>query len=324
MSRASRAAAGVLLGAALLAWLLATVDLRAAWAAVRAAAPAAVAGIAGLTLAFLTLKSWRWRLLLGAMPVSSALLLRGVLLGSALNYALPQAGEAARIAILHDAAQRPAAALLASIAAERVMDLLAVTLLASLVAAGPAADAGGLPVAPVLLACSIAAAGIVALVLRAPDSCARAAARAVAWAGPGAVARVRRHAGEAIAGLQPLRSPRVVGAGLALSLLQWGCMAGAVALAMRSVGLPPEPSAAALTTVVLVAGLLLPSAPGYAGTTQAAFVVALVPLGHAAESALAASLVYNLAVVCTVLGVALPFALPRGRARASRRAGHAG
>jgi uncharacterized membrane protein YbhN (UPF0104 family) len=312
VSRAARVAAGLLLGAALLAWLIATVDLRGAAAAARAATPGSVAGIGGLTLAFLLLKTWRWRVLLGEMPAPRRLLLRGVMLGSALNYVLPQAGEAARVAILHDGPRRPPAALLASIAAERVMDMLAVALLASIVATGPAGAVGGLPVAPVLLACSLAAVGIVALAIRAPAGFAEGLARGVAWAGAGAADSVRRHARDAIAGLQPLRSPRVVAAAFALSALQWACMAGAVALAMAGVGLAPEPSAAALTTVVLVAGLLLPSAPGYAGTTQAAFVVALAPLGNDPGSALAASLVYNVVVVGTVLVVALPFALPRG------------
>ena len=306
MTPALRATLGLFVGAALLAWLLPVVDLRAALATATAASPLAVAGIAALTLLFLLFKAWRWRVLLGSMPAPPTLLLRSVLLGSALNYALPHAGEAVRIALVHDGSRRPAAALLSSIGVERIMDLLVITLLALAVAAGPGATVGGVPLAQLLLPCAIVAVTLLAAVIAAPGPALAACTRIAALAGGRLAAFVVRHAADALSGLQVLRSAGVTGFALLLSAAQWACMAGCIAFAMAGVGMVPDPSAVALTLVALVAGLLLPSAPGYAGTTQAAFVLALAAFGHGQATSLAASLVYNVIVVATVLGAALP------------------
>lgn len=315
MTPALRAAVGVLVGAALLAWLLPVVDLRRALATATAAPPSLVAGIVALTLVFLLLKAWRWQVLIGAMRAPAGLLLRSVLLGSALNYALPHAGEAARIALVQDGPRRPAAALLSSIGVERIMDLLVIALLGAVVAAGPGATVGGVPLARLLWPAVTVAVVLLAAVIAAPQPVLGLLTRIAAVAGERAAALVGRHAADALSGLQSLRSAGVTGVALLLSAAQWACTAACIALAMVAAGLAPSPSSVALTLVALVAGLLLPSAPGYAGTTQAAFVLALAPFGHAQAGALAASLIYNVAVVAAVLCAALPCALPWLRVR---------
>lgn len=315
MTPALRAALGVLVGVALLAWLLPAVDLRRALATASSAPPSRVAGIVALTLLFLLLKAWRWQVLLGAMRAPAGLLLRSVLLGSALNYALPHAGEAARVALVQDGSRRPAAALLSSIGVERIMDLLVIALLAAVVAAGPGATVGGVPLAQLLLPVVTVAVALLAAMIAAPQPVLGIFTRMAACAGARVAALVGRHAADALNGLQALRSAGVTGVALLLSVAQWACTAACIALAMAAAGLAPSPSAVALTLVALVAGLLLPSAPGYAGTTQAAFVLALAPFGHDQASALAASLVYNVSVVATVLCAALPCALPWLRVR---------
>ena len=67
------------------------------------------------------------------------------------------------------------------------------------------------------------------------------------------------------------------------------------------------PQMAAIAVLVLcVAGLTLPSAPGYLGTTQLAFTAGLGAFSVSAEHAFAGSIVYNFLVVVPVFLLGLP------------------
>jgi uncharacterized membrane protein YbhN (UPF0104 family) len=59
--------------------------------------------------------------------------------------------------------------------------------------------------------------------------------------------------------------------------------------------------------VLTVIGVSLPTAPGYVGSIQLAFVLALKPAGVAPESALAASMFYHVLAYVSVVGGGLVF-----------------
>ena len=62
---------------------------------------------------------------------------------------------------------------------------------------------------------------------------------------------------------------------------------------MQAFGLELPLAAALSVLVAAVIGMMLPAAPGYIGTFQLAFTLALAPFGVSAADALAASLFYH-------------------------------
>ena len=256
-------------------------------------------------VAFVWAKTARWRLLLGPGAPQTIALLRPVTSGLALNALVPHSGEFVRAFALQRRHGFAASAVLSSIVAERVFDLFGVLVLA----------AGALtvvPVAPALLA-AVRLLALVAVVL--------AACVIAALAVPGPMrhfaallsrplperlaARLLAEVDAAFAGLAAVRSPRTSLAVFAWSLVQWlavaACTAGSAAVAGETIGAGP----AILVVVGIVVAFLLPNAPGYAGSVQAAFRVTLVPLGVAPEAALAASFVYQLLMVLPLVVVGL-------------------
>jgi uncharacterized membrane protein YbhN (UPF0104 family) len=63
-----------------------------------------------------------------------------------------------------------------------------------------------------------------------------------------------------------------------------------------AIGLAASLSASVAVLALMVVGVTLPTAPGYLGTTQLAFVVGLGVSGVPIEQAFASSLVYSLTV----------------------------
>jgi uncharacterized membrane protein YbhN (UPF0104 family) len=264
----------------------------------------AIAVLAG-TVAFVWAKAARWRLLLGADAPPTLVLLRPVTSGLALNALVPHSGEFVRAFALQRRHGFAASAVLSSIVAERVFDLVGVLVLA-------AAALTTVPVAPALLAAvrllalvaAVLAAGVVAS-LAAPGPVRRAAATLLRPLPAALGRRVLAEVDAALAGLAPVRSLRTSCAVFAWSLVQWlavaACTAGSAAVAGTQIDAGP----AILVVVGIVVAFLLPNAPGYAGSVQAAFRVTLVPLGVAPEAALAASFAYQLLMVLPVVVVGL-------------------
>jgi uncharacterized protein (TIRG00374 family) len=95
-------------------------------------------------------------------------------------------------------------------------------------------------------------------------------------------------------GLQSLKSPALATALVAISLLRWMLAAAMAWLCVLSYG--PAVSLGLAMVVVGVAALAvsLPSAPGFIGPIQAAFVLALTPFGVSQEVAFAASAMFLL------------------------------
>ena len=254
------------------------------------------------TAVFVYAKSARWRLLLGGRGAPSTLtLLRPVTAGLALNALVPHAGEFVRAFALQRRHGYAASAVLSSIVAERVFDLFGVLILA----------AGALalvPVSPSLYA----SVRVLALFAAALALCVLAAVAVPHLVRRMAVMLLRplparlhdmllTHVDAALTGLAPVRSPATSLAVLAWSLLQWlavaVCAAGAAAVAGHAIGAGP----ALLVVVGIVVAFLLPNAPGYAGSVQVAFRLALEPAGVPADAALAASFVYQLLMVLPLI-----------------------
>ena len=251
-------------------------------------------------------------------PVSTAQAARSMMAGYVTSLLLPQpAGELARLTVAtRDLGVSPAAAT-ASIAIERVLDLLlALLLVAAVTPFAPHTDPRLLGATRVLSA--LAALGCIALALAmgAPAACRALFEPIFALLPQHAAAWCRHHFDDLLRSLGQLSSAHRMLRYCLLSLAQtalWGCCIG---VSLYAAGIAPGAVAVILTTALFTLALLLPSAPGYIGSLQLAYVAALVPLGVATPQAIAASLYLH--VLFNALLIALGLAV-FGRHWLSRR-----
>ena len=108
----------------------------------------------------------------------------------------------------------------------------------------------------------------------------------------------------AMLALSSLKSPRRLTLLIGYSILQWGIMSAMVWLSLLAFETFIPLSLAIIVVTVLSLAVTIPSAPGYVGAIQAAFVFALVPFGVKQEIAFAASVFFLVAhwVPVTIIG----------------------
>ena len=91
-----------------------------------------------------------------------------------------------------------------------------------------------------------------------------------------------------------MKSLRLVIRSVVLSLLQWLLVGIAVYAALQSVVVEISMAAAIVTLAAIVLAVSLPAAPGFFGTIQLAFVLALMPYGVSEGDALAGSIIFHI------------------------------
>ena len=94
--------------------------------------------------------------------------------------------------------------------------------------------------------------------------------------------------------MHSMKSLRLVIRSVVLSLLQWLLVGLAIFAALRSVGVDINIAAAVVTLAATVLAVSLPAAPGFFGTVQLAFVLALLPYGVTENDALAGSVIFHI------------------------------
>jgi len=98
----------------------------------------------------------------------------------------------------------------------------------------------------------------------------------------------------ALTALHSLKSIRLVISSALLSFLQWALVGLAIYAALRSVGVDINMGGAVVTLAATVLAVSLPAAPGFFGTIQLAFVLALLPYGVSENDALAGSVIFHI------------------------------
>ncbi len=295
--------AGAALGAAFL-WLAlrrgdAALAGRAVWACDWRWA--AVAWLAAL--AFMALKTWRWQRLLRPLHhFEFAAVHAAVYAGTAANLVVPHSGEVLRASLLGLKAHHPTSPLLATVGLERVLDFLALAVLALCgVALAPQRPAWLWLIAGVALALAALGVGLIVIWLR-PTAAIRSGVKALLGRlPPRAGAWLAQQLGRGAQGLKVAHSPAAGLGLLCLSVLQWSCVVLAIAASAMAVAAQPGWAACILVFALMVLGLTLPSPPIQIGATQWAFVFGLEWAGVAADRGLAASLVYTVAVLAWML-----------------------
>ena len=305
---------GVGLGAAFLWLALRAVDVQAALVIALQADQFDAFGIVICGLAFVGAKVVRWGWIVGHLrPLPPRRLFAPVLAGIAVNYAIPHGGELVRAWMVGEREGLSKAALLASIAVERLFDFCAILLLGlvSLLAGRAVLATLGAPLWALLTFVLVILAATLPFAVW-PERALSLSRTLLAPIPARARERVMWHLDQGSAGLSALQRGATASRVLMLSIVQWVLMAACAWLSLRAVGIEPGFLHAVAIVLLLVAGTTLPTAPAHVGTTQVAFLLAAAPFGVGREEAIAASLVYNvfLPVPLIVVGVGVLLRAP--------------
>lgn len=313
-----RATLGIAISAVALILVIRSVDLAAAWDALKTAQPAWLLVMVGFSSADVLLRALRWRVLLSPIGRVRYLdSLASLLVGYLANNVLPaRLGEIVRS---HDLGERTGlskVAILGTIVVERVVDTLVVVIIAAvailvLSVRGVVASAVlvGLAVTGLLVVGIFV--GLVAHRLPGAD---RVSAFLNRWPTVHSLLiRLRT-------GLAVTRHLRVMVVAVILTLAAWSCTVLAFTAAAQSVGIQPTMGQAALLAAGTALATAVPAAPGYVGTFELAVVTIAASVGIDRESALAFGvLVHVSSLLITSIGGAVAL-LAGGRRRARVRA----
>ena len=301
MSRRRLIQAAVLLviGVLILYGLLRTVHPDQVASAIRGANPGWIAiGLAGY-LAFIVIRGWRWLIILEASAPAVTLgdATAVTAIGFAVNAVSPfKLGELLRIGTIAPRARIGVGEATATVVVERVLDVLALLVIAVVAAAisGGGSTSFGLWSGVVVIAVASLALGAVAYLMVSHPQATLAAIDRIAARLPTVVgAFVDRFAASALKGLASLRSPgRLAAAGL-LSVLIWLCIDVGLMACFRA--LTPQlafPSLALACTIFIISQAISIT-PGSVGTYEGFFLLVLSTFGARPAALVAAAAVLN-------------------------------
>lgn len=302
-------AAGIALGGVLLWLAVRDTDLGGITTSFRSAN--AMLGIPLLLGAagFYFLKAARWRDILSpALQVRTRDLIPSMMAGAAGNNLLPaHMGEFIRIYILGRERSVSKAVLLATLVAERLFDIIAVLLLFSGALLFVDVAASLRPAVSFLLIVAVAGSALAYLMARHPDRLV-GVVESLSRGLPTAFAmRAITLANRVVLGFRALRDRRLFLRILVNSVLQWALMGACIYMALQAFAIDVPFQAAIVVLACVVAGLTLPTSPGFVGTIQYCFVLGLAPFDVDSTRALAASLFYHTLLWLSVTTTGLVF-----------------
>ena len=256
----------------------------------------------GFTLLNLWLRAYRWRFLLQPVKsVSTNSLLSATAIGYMANNLLPaRLGELVRAYVLGKQEQISKTASFATIVYERIVDVFSLLVLLWLVfldVPGPEwLNASAIS----LLVLNIAAFVIVLFVERHRERTAAFVERATSRLPDRLRAKINEGTAAFITGLGAVRDARALIPISVMTFLIWLSAALAAYYCFGALDLD-VPLVASVTVIVLISfGSMIPSAPGYVGTTQYASIVALALYGVGNNEALAYSILYHASIFIPV------------------------
>jgi uncharacterized protein (TIRG00374 family) len=262
---------------------------------------------------FYWLKAIRWSyLLLPAKKVSARDLVPPMIIGFAGNNVLPvRLGELLRVFVLGKEQNIPKSMVLATVVLERMFDaisLLIILTTATYVASIISVDLTTVRrlLMVVVVITFTAAYGIVF----APKWLAQTAKSALAVLPDSFGESVSVRFGYLQQGFASLRQKKALVQIFLNSLVQWLFMSFCVVLAIQAFNVNVPPVAAIFVLGLVVAGISIPSAPGFVGTIEYCFVLGLGFFGVDASAALGIGLFYH-AITFTSVTLAGAFCLRR-------------
>ena len=275
------------------------------WASIRTASRPMLLAAALVNILSIVVKGVRWWVFLRPIGATSLpLALRATFAGAGLNNVLvANGGEAARVVFVSRSAHITSAKVVATLALERLFELVGYVVLLSL-----AATFLDLPhtverVKPFAIATLVAMGALLVWLLRRPDVVeAVAGPKPATWQG-----RLKQYGSRFVGTIAAVSSgPRFLAA-LLLSVLAWGLQVATYQMTARAAHFP-------MTTVATIAALLLVNlgflfrlTPGNVGVFQTAYAAAAVAFGLDRNQAIAVALLIQAQQILpvTALGVLL-------------------
>ena len=275
------------------------------WRAITDASPLVLLAAAIVKLVSLALKGIRWWIFLRPVGATSLwLALRATFAGAGLNNVLiANSGEAARVIFVARAAHIPSAKVLATLALERLFELIGyVIMLALAVSLLPLPHALERTRPFAWLALAVITAGLIYLVRRTERSEETILVNPTGWR-----ARTRQYGQrfmQALAGVST--GPRFVGA-LLLSVAGWALQLATYALTARAAHFPLPLVGTVACILAVNIGFAIRATPGNVGVFQMLYAVTASAFGMNAESAIAVAFLIQTQQILpvTILGIAM-------------------
>ena len=257
---------------------------------------------------YLVLRALRWHLLLADVSknLPFSVLFRATVWGTAANSLIPHSGEVLRSFAVRKDLDTTASKVLGTIATERIFDFITVIILTASILVTYSENPNVLVSALITLSLMGSVVVVAALVICARSRYIRAIFNVLSRVLPRLASEKLLWQFEQLAfGIQQsLKAPKlhfIIG----LSFLQWMAIATCIYTSMLSVGITPSYWVALIVLPLTIAGLTLPTAPGYLGTIQVAFLIALEGIGFSEEKVLASSFVYLGTISLPVITISL-------------------
>ena len=282
-----------------------SVQWREVWTAMRASSLGLLLAAAVVNLVSIAVKGVRWWLFLRPIGVPSlALAMRGTFVGAGLNNILiANGGEAARVVYVSRAAGAPAAAVLATLAMERLFEMVGYVITLSLAITFltlPPSLQGARPFAMVAL---VVMAGLLVMLLWGPRRKDLAAID-----GTGMWPRARRFGRSFMESLRAISSgPRFAGA-LAVSIAVWALQAATYHLTAMAAGLPIPLVGTIACLLAVNIGFAVRATPGNLGVFQMMYAVTAMGFGADKDLATGTAFLIQAQQILPVTALGLAFA----------------
>lgn len=247
---------------------------------------------------FYWLKALRWRMLLSpAYQVTTGDLVPAMMAGAAGNNLLPaHFGEIVRIYYAGSKLDIPKSTLLATLVVERVLDIIVVLSLLGLALLFGDFSAAIFAAGSLLFSIALVAALSCVVLVRYNRKVCELVAQRLTLLSQLWRDRLVNQIQNVGVGLASLRQRRLYYRVIANSFLQWGLMAACIYCALLAFELGVSPLTAILILGITVAGLALPTSPGFFGTIEYCFVLGLAAVGVDASAAVSAAIYYHLPI----------------------------
>ena len=299
------------------------VNWHATWEGIRTASMPLLVVAALLNILSIVIKAIRWWVFLRPAGVTSfGLALKATFAGAGLNNVLvANGGEAARVVFVSRAAHVPSATVLATLALERLFELVGYVTLLSLAVTFLDLPQSLERVKPFAIATLVGMFALLGWLLRRPNVVAELAAPpAPSWHG-----RLRAYFSRLGRTIGAVSSAPRFAAALVLSVIAWGLQVATYQVTAHAANFPIPLVATIAALIAVNLGFALRATPGNVGLFQAAYAATAVAFGLDRDQAIAVAFLIQAQQILpvTLLGVGLApeFIFKKAKPRAADDAG---
>jgi len=258
---------------------------------------------------FYWLKAVRWSLLLSpAKKISGAQLVPAMMAGAAGNNLLPaHIGELVRVYFAGKKFDVSKSTVLATLVVERLFDLITVLVIFSIALLAGQYSGKFYWRAAFLLVTALLITIVSAVLTRYTERVVAFIENRVTFLSIEKRRGISQQVVNLSTGLLALRKGKLYPAVIANSLGQWLLQATCLYFSLLAFNIDVSPMVAIIILGFIVVGLTLPTSPGFFGTIEYCYVLALTAVGVNASTAISAAVFYHLPVwfVVTVIGLLL-------------------